>query len=438
MRKTSGIYALILIVMLVSSCSKDKKDPPTVTTADVTDITFTTAVSGGNVLSDGGDSVIARGVCWSKLTAPSTDDNRTQESGTLGTFTSILSQLAPYTKYYIRAYATNASGTGYGNEISFSTFKTAVPELITTEIISIGQKSAVSGGSVTADNGSSVVVRGVCWSIAPNPTISDNKSSSGSGSGDFSGFISGLAVHTTYYVRAYATNRLGTGYGNELIFTTLDYGTITDNDNNSYKTILIGSQEWMAENLKTLTYNNGDSIPYVAIDTVWNILSEGAYCWYDNSEVDYKDTYGALYNWFAVSGDRNICPQGWHVPNDEDWTMLTDYLIAGGFGYGGNGEYIAKSLADTSGWTTNSTPGTIGNDQSANNSSGFSALPGGVRIRSGAYDLAGYTCSFWSSSEHYTGYGNALTLSGEFFNIYRGYTFNQSGASVRCLKDFQP
>ncbi len=435
MKRASGIFSLIFLVIAVNSCRKDKTDPPTVSTAVVTEITFTTAVSGGEVISDGGDTITARGICWSKTSGPTTGDSKTTESGTTGAFHCILSQLSPDTKYFIRAFATNGSGTGYGNEISFSTLKTSVPELTTAELSSVGQKTAVSGGTVADDNGSSVVTRGVCWSTSPEPTISGSKSSSGTGSGEFTSLLTGLAVNTRYYVRAYATNRLGTGYGNELVFTTGDYGLLTDIDGNSYKTLIIGSQEWMVENLKTTKFSNGDSIHYVISDDEWSQLSAAAYCWYNNSEVTYRDKYGALYNWFTVSDQRNVCPAGWHVPDDTEWTILTDYLISNGFGYGGSGEYIAKSLADTSGWTDNTTPGTIGYDQAANNSSGFATVPAGVRIKGGDYALEGNNCSYWSADEKYLGYANALTLGGEFFNVYRGYTFEQSGASVRCLKN---
>ena len=412
-----------------------KNDPPSVSTAEVTEITFETATSGGNVLNDGGDPITARGICWSTAEKPTIEGSRTTEDGTLGSFVSILSQLTPDTRYYIRAYATNSIATGYGNEISFITTRASVPELTTADIGSIAQKTAISGGFIISDNGSSVVSRGVCWSITPNPTIEDSKSSSGSGSGEFSSLLTGLEANVTYYVRAYAINRTGTSYGNEIMFTTMNYGVLTDIVGNSYKTLFIGSQEWMAENLKTTSYSAGEAIPNITNEDEWSLQNEGAYCWYENSDVTYRDRYGALYNWFTVSDSRNVCPAGWHVPNDAEWTILTDFLVNNGYGYGGNGIDIAKTMAASSGWTINTIAGTVGNDQAANNSSGFTALPGGVRIRSGAFSLVEYTCSFWSTSEHSAVYGNALTLTGEFVNIFKGYTFKQDGASVRCLKD---
>ena len=435
MKNASGVYALIMTVMLLNSCKENKTDPPSVKTAEVTDITFTSAVSGGTVTNDGGDSVVTRGICWSTSAGPTIEDDKTTGNGSLGAFVSIMSDLHPDTKYYVRAYATNGIGTGYGNQLSFSTSMATFPQLTTAEVTSIGQKTAVSGGLITSDNGSSVVLRGVCWSLTPNPTVSDSRSSSGSGSGAFTSLITGLDVNMTYYVRAYATNRIGTSYGNEVTFTTIDYGQLTDINGNVYKTVLVGSQQWITENLKATSYSNGDAIPNIYGDDDWNQLIDGAYCWYNNTEIPNRDIYGALYNWYAASDSRSVCPVGWHVPGDADWTILTDFLRDNGYGYGGSGEDIAKSMAATFGWTPNSSPGTVGNDQATNNSSGLAVLPGGVRIKNGAFAVAEYTCSLWSTSEHSYSYGNAITLTGESMNIFKGYTFKQDGASIRCVKD---
>ncbi len=221
-----------------------------------------------------------------------------------------------------------------------------------------------------------------------------------------------------------------------LCLHTIDYGQLADIEGNLYHTVIIGSQEWMTENLKVTKYSNGDSIPNIPDNDEWSQLYDGAYCWYDNNEITQTGRPMALFiTGLQASDSRNICPQGWHVPDDADWTVLTDYLISNGYGYGGSGEDIAKSMAATSGWTSNTTVGTIGNDPAANNSSGFSALPGGVRIRSGNFAVSEYTSSMWSGSERSYNYGNALTLSGEFLNVFRGYTFKQDGASIRCLKD---
>lgn len=199
-------------------------ESPIVTTADVTDITQTTAVSGGNVTDDGGASVTARGVCWSTSQNPTISDNHTSDGNGTGSYTSNLTNLTANTTYYVRAYATNENGTSYGEQKSFTTLQNIeLPTVTTTDVMDITQNTAVSGGNVTDDGGAAVTARGVCWSKDPNPTIDNSFISNGNGTGSFTIEISGLTSATTYYVRAYATNSEGTSYGEQKTFTTLQY-----------------------------------------------------------------------------------------------------------------------------------------------------------------------------------------------------------------------
>ena len=149
--------------------------------------------------------------------------------------------------------------------------------------------------------GATITSRGVCWSTATSPTFElSSKTSDNTGTGIFTSTIIGLAPNTTYYVRAYSTNSFGTGYGSSLPLTTQDYGTVTDIDGNVYKTITIGTQTWMEENLKTTKYNQGTVIPQVSDVGTWSGLRSPAYCWYNNDAINYKAVYGAMYNWYAV------------------------------------------------------------------------------------------------------------------------------------------
>ena len=199
-------------------------ESPIVTTADVTDITQTTAVSGGNVTDDGGAAVTARGVCWSTSQNPTISDNHTSDGNGTGSFTSNLTNLTANTTYYVRAYATNENGTSYGEQKSFTTLQNIeLPTVTTADVTDITQNTAVSGGNVTDDGGAAVTARGVCWSKDPNPTIDNSFISNGNGTGSFTIEISGLTSATTYYVRAYATNSEGTSYGEQKTFTTLQY-----------------------------------------------------------------------------------------------------------------------------------------------------------------------------------------------------------------------
>ena len=209
--------------------------PTVTTTVDVTKITATSATSGGNVTGNGNSPITARGVCWSTSENPTIDDSKTTDGTTTGSFTSNMTELTPNTVYYVRAYATNGAGTGYGEQVSFTTEPLNVPAVTTSNVTNITISSAESGGNVTHDGYSAVTARGVCWSTSQNPTINDTKTVSGSGTGSFTSNITGLTPNTLYYVRAYATNGSGTGYGEERTFKSLSInmpavttGSITD------------------------------------------------------------------------------------------------------------------------------------------------------------------------------------------------------------------
>jgi len=191
---------------------------PTVTTTAISSITVTSASSGGTVTSTGGDAITEQGVCWSTTTAPTTADNKTTD-GTSSPFASSITGLAYATTYYVRSYATNSIGTSYGSEISFTTLAVS-PTVTTTAISTITSSTASSGGTVTATGGAAITAQGVCWSTTSAPTIAGSKTTDGTTS-PFTSSITGLAYATTYYVRAYATNSIGTSYGNVISFTTL-------------------------------------------------------------------------------------------------------------------------------------------------------------------------------------------------------------------------
>ena len=210
-----------------------------------------------------------------------------------------------------------------------------VPALTTDVVSNVVITTATSGGNVTSQGSSAVSARGVCWSISANPSTSDAHTTDGSGTGHFTSSVTGLTPNTPYYLRAYATNSAGTGYGNQQSFTTQQGtgGTVTDIDGNVYHTVTIGTQTWMVENLKTTKYNDGTAIPLVTDSTAWLNLTTPGYCWYNNDAATYKNTYGALYNWFTVNTSK-LAPSGWHVPTDAEWTTLITYLggetVAGG------------------------------------------------------------------------------------------------------------
>lgn len=405
--------------------------PTVTTTTTTTAITATGASSGGNVTADGGGAVTARGVCISTSTGPTISNTKTSDGSGTGNFTSSLTSLTANTTYYVKAYATNSAGTAYGAEISFKT--SAIPPIVsTTAASSVTSNTASTGGNVTSDGGASITARGVCWGASSGPSIAGSKTTDAGTTGIFTSSLTLLIAGTTYYVRAYATNSSGTAYGNEISFTTLStngiifnpnltYGSLTDIDGNVYKTIQIGKQVWMAENLKTAKFKDGTIIPFVNDNNAWANLTTSAACWYNNDVVSNKDVYGALYNWYPVNTGK-LCPTGWHVPSDVEWTTLTTYLG------GENGTGIMLKEIGTSHWITPN----VG----ATNTSGFTAVPGGARsVNSGIFTNFGFNGCWWSSSEYSTYYAWARYVG--YSNIYVGRSdYNkQYGLSVRCLKD---
>jgi uncharacterized protein (TIGR02145 family) len=410
---------------------------PSLSTSAVSAVTTSTASSGGNITSDGGGSITARGVCWSTSQNPTVTLSTKTSNGTgSGSFTSTLSGLNPGTTYYVRAYATNSAGTAYGNQIVFTTSLVSLATITTTEINSITALSGKSGGSLIDYGGSSIISKGVCWSTNPNPTIAlSTKTIDGTGSSSFSSTMNGLTAETVYYVRAYATNGSGTAYGNQLVFSTnnllyLNGNGVVDIDGNNYQTVVLGSQEWMRENLKTTRYKNGVSLLSNLNNTQWASCAGGgncygAYAWYNN-DTTYNNVFGKLYNWCAVADSRGLCPVGWHIPSEADWTTLSVFLngvnVAGGklkatgTLEGGNGIWKA--------------PNTL-----ASNISNFYALPGGFRNASGLFFTLFENAFYWTSSL------NALSQPYErhlFFGsgeLMWGNDSKTSGLSVRCLKD---
>ena len=201
-------------------------------------------------------------------------------------------------------------------------------------------------------------------------------------------------------------------------------GIVKDIDGNIYNTVTIGTQVWMVENLKTTKYRDGSPIPNVTDNTQWINLKTGAYCNYNN-DVTTGAKYGKLYNWYAVNDSRNIAPQGWHVATEAEWATL--YQNSDG----------VKSLASKTDWASSTTHAAIGNDLTKNNSSGFTALPGGHRLE-GFYRNIGEGSLWWTSSEFYGDLAWYRYLEFDYAYYYSNSIYSSSkgsGFSVRCLRD---
>ena len=195
--------------------------------------------------------------------------------------------------------------------------------------------------------------------------------------------------------------------------------SITDADGNVYTSVTIGTQEWMVENLRTTKYSDGTAIPNVTDGAAWNNLSTGGWCHYDNDSSQYEAMYGKLYNFYSVETGK-LCPTGWHVPTDAEWTVLTDYLTANGHVWNGT------ALKSTSGWNS----GRNGTDDY-----GFLGLPGGYRYDDGDFDDVGNDGYWWSSSQSNTYNAWYRYLSYSNVSVNRVNVVKDFGFSVRCLRD---
>ncbi|MGD9977589.1 MAG: fibrobacter succinogenes major paralogous domain-containing protein [Bacteroidales bacterium] len=423
------------ILLVVLSCEKESDPPagkssfaagtvPTVTEQDAQNITFTGAEISVQVTSTGNRLIKRLCICYSTIKPVPDTLGQVVELGPIsrvGAYKATLQNLTHNTKYYFRAYSRNMIGSCYSETLDFTTLKDArLPEVTTETANDITSTSATLSGTITSFGQSTTAIQhGHIWATHSNPTLTDNKTQLGSTSSTtITSNVTGLLYTTTYYYRAYVTNNYGTTYGEIRTFRT---STITDVDGNAYNIVTIGTQTWMAENLRTSKYNDGTAIPYVTDDMEW---STPAYSWYNHDASTYKNSYGALYNWYTVNTGK-LCPANWHVPTDDEWTVLTDYL---------GGTSVAGGKLKETGTTHWRSP-----NAGATNESRFTALPVGYyRYDNGGmfghFGLVGY---WWSSTE----YNTLKTTAWNRQMIYtttvvdRNYLKKSYGLSVRCIKD---
>jgi len=305
-----------------------------------------------------------------------------------------------------------------------STSTDTVPSISTGNVTNIDITYSIIKAQIISDGKNGIIEKGICWNTTNNPTINNSKLAIVSDSLTFTVKINGLQPNTTYYARAYATNKKGTGYGNVISFTTVD--GVIDYDGNAYHIIKIGSQVWMAENLKVTHLNDGTNIDSlinkIYTDYEWNNLTTGALCWYSNNETN-KSIYGGLYNWYAVNTGI-LAPPGWRIPSINDWIQLANTL---------GGESIAGGKMKETGislWF---------NPTGATNSSGFSARPGGIRGTnySGEFLALGTDANWWSSSAYNTSfvYNASINYAADSLKIDSLRTPKFDGLSVRCIKN---
>jgi uncharacterized protein (TIGR02145 family) len=328
-------------------------------------------------------------------------------------------------------------------------------KVTTVPVYQITRTSAYFEGSVIDEGMDTVISYGFCWNTTPQPTFDDKRialqqmSTGNSTNGTYKYGITGLLPGTNYYLRAYAITVESKIYGNEETFTSktatakitfnpdLTYQSISDIDGNTYKTIYIGDQQWMAENLKTTRLNDGTEIPFITDNILWYNLKSPAYSWYNNDEAIFKNIYGGYYNWYAVNFGK-LCPSGWHVPDESDWKALKVFLgmtpeqADSGF-FTNNKVGIKIKETGTYNWVEEST--------TATNESGFTALPGGSHFDYSDNDTFGGEGGgggWWSASLVFPsrGYAYSHWVTSYSDNIFRSDMLNSTyGLNVRCIKD---
>jgi uncharacterized protein (TIGR02145 family) len=397
---------------------------------------FTVSISGNTVINYGQSTM---------LTASGASSYQWSTGATTASITVSPTSTTTYTVTGTNNYGCTATAS------VTVTVNPIAPTVTTNNVTSITTYSASCGGNVISNGGVNVTARGVCWSTSQSPTVNDSHTANGTGTGSFTSSITGLTSNTTYYVRAYATNSTGTGYGEQRSFTTANSSftcgtsTVSDYDGNTYNTVQIGNQCWMRDNLRTTHYADGTAIPSGGSATS---ETDPYYYNYSSSGIALSER-GYLYNWPAAmhgassssanpSGVQGICPMGWHLPSDAEWTQLTDYVSSqSGYVCGGDNTHIAKALASTTGWNSYSGSCYPG-DQSvtANNATSFSSVPAGYCYGS-SFNYAGGSADFWSATQdaNYPDGAFGRYLYYYLAGVGRGYYDKYGGNSVRCLRN---
>ncbi len=411
---------------------------PTVTTGDVFNITYTNADVEGEIVELGGSDIIRFGHCWSTDPDPTIEDNITDlgSSDTTGVYISQLTNLDPYTTYYVKAYAENDAGIAYGDEIDFYT--NYLPTVITGDTSNVTQTTADVEGEITNLGGSDIISHGHCWSTSPNPTINDNHTDlGGTGTtGSYTSNLTNLEGGTTYYVKAYAENDDGIAYGNQINFNTDPWGPC-DGVNSLlyggqvYNTVEIGDQCWLKENL-----NIGVRIDGGQAQTDNATIEK--YCYDD--DPNNCDDYGGLYQWDEMMqyvtnpAAQGICPDDWHIPTDNEYKIL-EGTVDSQFGVGDpewdevtwRGYDAGDNLKSQTGWFSN------GNGSDAFD---FTAVPGGFSDNVGTFGEVEEAAYFWTSNEYDNQWSWYRGLNYALDEAWRHYgTYKACGFSVRCIKD---
>ena len=441
MKNTLLLFASLVLL----SCSNNEQNNtpnasiPVLTTNAISNINLVSASSGGNITSDGGANIIARGVIWSTSQNPTISLNtKTTDGVGMGTFTSNITSLTPNTTYYVRSYATNSAGTAYGNEISFITTSIQLPVLTTTAISNITLSTASSGGNITSDGGGSITSRGVVWSTTQNPTVALlTKTIDGSGLGMFTSSITSLTSNTQYYVRAYATNSVGTSYGTQIIFSTFAgyaqmYPTGTVFCNNIVTAVVdvtnpITGKTWMDRNLGASQVATSLTDPLAYGDLYqWGRRADGHQCRNSGVTTTLSSTDQPSHGNF-ISTSNSASPYDWRNPqNDNLWQGVNgiNNPCPNGYRLPTENEYINEYQS----WSS-------GNQNGAFSSSLKFSAPGARLGGGGSVYQEGVFAMYWTNTVSGTQAKHLVISGGSFPDVNLQTDTRRQGHTVRCIKN---
>jgi uncharacterized protein (TIGR02145 family) len=410
----------VLLLLFFISCNNDVKPPLTGRTT-VSGIFPTEATVSSKIIWDGGADIEECGFCWDTRIFPNMAGSFIRAEKIDSVFSVRLTDLLEGKKYYVRSYAVNRAGIYYGEVKGFITPAYRKPSVYSPYIISVTHNSVTCGNGEISDNSYNVLSKGVCWSTSIDPTINDQKIELGEGFGRFDCKIEGLAPGTVYYIRAYATNIVGTTYAGNLVIRTYD-GSVKDYEGNVYSTVKLGKQEWMTEDLKTSHFANGDEIPTTYPVTL-NTSQEAnpVYQWVLNGQVD-LGYYDRIYTWYAVADSRKICPTGWHLPSITEWDELLLHL--------GGDKLTSRDFRRIFNYYWNS----FLNEGATEGSFGAELV--GYRTVTGQIQYSSYGTYWWSGTESSASNADVVYCGqADFDPVFQTDKEKKNGFSIRCVKN---
>lgn len=436
------VYPLSVIIMtflLVAGCSDDKPEPvkpPTVTTLDVIEISQTSAKSGGNVADDGGGEVTARGIVWSSDENPTLENHSglTIDGTGTGQFISHITDLSPAATYFVRAYATNSSGTSYGNEVMFETIP--ITYILTLEVNPPEAGVVTGAGAYQEDQTVEITASAGEYWVFVNWT------------GDTDYIDDMNQEETTVSMPAYDISLTANFKENNIV-----YGDgVSDIDGNEYITVIIGDHEWMAENLRVTRYRNGDPVSTGLSNIEWANTTDGAYAIYPHDDIpnigspqEMVSAYGKLYNWYAVDDPRGLCPEGWRVPGAEEWTELVSFIESKGFPNEwnnpvstGNALKSCRKINSPFGADCNTFQHPRWNSYYTHHGFdefGFAALPAGLRYPDGVSGNIGNYSTWWTSDEEMSIRALSMSIFHTSSLLYKYISLKKCGYSIRCVRE---